>query len=50
MPNREVEERELIAEFILREARSRYGQQGKAYVEEALERIAQLILRGEHRP
>lgn len=41
-------ERERIAAFIMREGTTRYGSQGKANVEEALESIAQLVRRGEH--
>jgi hypothetical protein len=41
-------ERQQVVDYIMREARERYGNRGKADVEEALERIAQLILRGEH--
>jgi hypothetical protein len=41
-------ERAGIAAYTMREAGSRYGSRGKADIEEALERIAQLILRSEH--
>lgn len=48
MTDEPLNERRQIAEYIAREARERYGSQGKTDVEEALERIAQLVLRGEH--